>query len=138
VAALSALLLTHADDHHLHQAALVLAAEGGVGLHAAYHHDAVGLGGVLVQVDRLALGGRDDDDGLHAGLDGYAHGLFGDAVAGEHLQLALGGGSAVAAHGREDEGLSASFLICSTVSLMMTARLAMPRLPAVMATVIPA
>ena len=35
---------------------------------------------------------------------------LGDAVALQHLALALGGGAAVAAHGREDEGLGAQRL----------------------------
>ena len=44
------------------------------------------------------------DSHLHAAADLTAHGLRGDAVAGQHLQLPLGSGAAVAAHGGHDEG----------------------------------
>ena len=108
VDALGALLLAQADGHHLHQAALVGAPEGGVGLDAVEEDDAVRLRGVLVNEHRLVADAGDADlDGLHGALDGAAHGLLGDAVVLQDLGLALGGGTAVAAHGGHDVGLGA-------------------------------
>ena len=43
-------------------------------------------------------------------LDRAADEALGDAVAFQHFALAFGGGAAVAAHGREDEGLRAQRL----------------------------
>ena len=104
--ALGAVLLAQADGHHLHQAALIGAAEGGVGLDTVEENDAVRLRGVLIDKDRLmAYAGKADLHRLHGALDGAAHGLLGDAVVLEDLGLALGGGAAVAAHGGHDVGL---------------------------------
>ena len=106
--ALGAFLLAQADGHHLHQAALIGAAEGGVGLDAVEEDNAVRLGGVLVDEYRLVADTGDADlDRLHGALDGAAHGLFGNAVIPENLGLALGGGTAVAAHSGHNVGLSA-------------------------------
>ena len=104
--ALSALLLAKANGHHLHEAALIGAPERGVGLDAVVEDDAVGLRGVFVDVHRLVThAGNADLHGLHGALDGAAHVLLGNAVVLEDLGLALGGGAAVAAHGRHDIGL---------------------------------
>src|SRR5262249_30579219 len=46
---------------------------------------------------------------VHAGDDRHAHALARDAVASQDLALALRGGSAVAAHGRNDEWTAANF-----------------------------
>ena len=45
--------------------------------------------------------------GGHVGLDRHAEGLLADAVLGQQLALALGGGAAVAAHRGDDERLRA-------------------------------
>ena len=106
--ALGALLLAKANGHHLHQAALVGAPEGGVGLDAVEEDDAVRLRGVLVDEHRLVTDAGDADlDRLHGALDGAAHGLLGNAVVLENLGLTLGGGAAVAAHGGHDVGFGA-------------------------------
>ena len=76
-------------------------------LDAVGQHDAVGLIGVLVEVDRQPDGVGAQDHGFHVGLDRHAHRLGGHAVAGQQLALALGGGAAVAAHRGDDERLIA-------------------------------
>ena len=93
-----------AHGHHLAGAALVGAPEGVVGLEAAGQDNAVGAVGVLVQVHRHAGAGDTQLHHLHAAADLAAHGVGGDAVAGQNLQLALRRGAAVAAHGGHDEG----------------------------------
>src|SRR5262249_17798659 len=103
-------VLAQADEHHLEQAALDGPVEGGVRLDACDDADVVGLAGVLVEVDRVALAGRADLDDLHRRLDGRADGLLGDAVALDDLALPLGGAAAVAAHGGHEEGFGAEGL----------------------------
>ena len=63
--------------------------------------------GVLVEVDRQTDGIGAQDDGVHVGLDGHAHGFGRHAVAGQELALAVGGGAAVAPHRGDDERLVA-------------------------------
>ena len=66
--------------------------------------DVVGLGGMLVEKDRIALGRGAQADDLHRSANGHADDRFGDAVAFEELPLPLGGAAAVAAHRRHEEG----------------------------------
>ena len=106
VVVLGAGLLAEADRELLHEAALDGAHEIGVRLHAVDQDDAVGLPGEAVEEegDALDLAQRDD---LHGGADRRPDGRLGDAEVREHLGLAGGGGAAVRAHGRHDEGLEA-------------------------------
>ena len=99
--------LAHADGHHLHQAGLIGAPEGGVGLDASHHDHRVGFVGVLVYPDLVAVGQEAHLHRLHAGEDGTAAVFLGDAEALQDGPLSLGGGAAVAAHGGDDEGLGA-------------------------------
>ena len=71
------------------------------------------------------------------GADRAADELLGDAVRLDHPALAFGGAAAVAAHGRHDERPGAEPLRCSTIARVIAAMPAIPRLPAVMATVWP-
>ena len=106
--ALSALLLAKADGHHLHQAAFIGAAEGGVGLDAVVEDDAVSLRGILIHIYRLmTYAGNADLHRLHGAFHGAAHGLLRNAVILEDLELALGGSAAVAAHSRHNVRLGA-------------------------------
>ena len=57
--------------------------EVGVRLDPVQEHDAVGLVGVAIEVDRQAHGVGAQDDGLHVGLDGHAHGKGSHSVAGQ-------------------------------------------------------
>ena len=102
-----AVAFAQADDQHLGDAALDLAAEIGVRLDARYGHDGVRLPGVLVPVDRLAPAVRAELDGDHVGLDGDAQGFFADAVLPQQFALTFGRAAAVAAHGGDDERLGA-------------------------------
>ena len=65
------------------------------------------LSGVVVEVHGHAARRRGDDLVLHRRPDLGTDRLLGDAERVEHLQLALGGGPAVAAHRRHDERLGA-------------------------------
>ena len=105
---LRAVLFSHADDRHLHQAALGRAAESGVGLDAPAQDHTVGLVGIFVDVDRAPLHGVAQIHSFHGGLDGAAHGLLGHIVTFQHIQLAGHRGAAVAAHGGEHERLGAA------------------------------
>ena len=100
---LGALALAQADDQHLQDARLVRRVEVGVRLDPVEQDDAVGLVGVLVEVDRQADGAGPEDDRVHVGPDLDAHRLGRDAVAGQQLALALGGRAAVAPHRGDDE-----------------------------------
>ena len=70
--------------------------------------------GRLVEPDRQAAFNVAEQDGVHAGADRAAHGLFGYAVMGEYLKLALCRCAAVAAHGGHDEGFCAKplYFLC--------------------------
>ena len=106
--ALGALLLAQANGHHLHQAAFIGTAEGGMGLDAVEEDDAVRLRGVLVHEHRLVThAGNADLHRLHGTLHRAAHGFLSDAVVLEDLELTLGGGAAVAAHSRHNVRLGA-------------------------------
>ena len=71
--------------------------------------DPVGLGSDPVAPDGQTESLASLDD-VHAGPERAAHGRLRDAVVRQDLELALRGGAAVAAHGREDEGLRAECL----------------------------
>ena len=121
VIALRAGELAEADRHHLEQAAFDLAGEIGVPLDAADEHDAVGFVGVPIHEGFDAVGGLAERDHFQLADHRAAHGGLGDAVVGEHVGLTLGGGGAVAAHGRKDEGLHAlrSFQYSTAVRTMV-------------------
>ena len=110
VADAGAVLLAQADGQHLHDAAFIFAVEIGVGLDAAHGHDVVAGEGEGVQPDVQAFLGHAHLAGLHSGMDLAAAGLLGDAVVVQDGLLALGGGAAVAAHGRHDIGRGADAL----------------------------
>ena len=78
-----------------------------MGLNPVEQQDSVGLGCVLVHINRLsAHTGQPHLYRLHGTLDGTPHRLFGDTVVGQNLGLAFGGGAAVAAHRGDDIGFS--------------------------------
>ncbi len=79
--------------------------KSGVRLDPVDHHHVVGSGEVAPHQDRSPEAGTPDFVHFHVGYDGRAHARLGDAQGGEHLALSLGGGAAVAAHGRRHEGL---------------------------------
>ena len=106
VADVGPLLFAHADHDHLHEPAFAGAAEGDVRFDAIHHGDPIGLGRKPVDVHREPVRGYADLDRLHARADGGSDGLLGDAHAGQHVALSFGGGAAVAAHGREEEGFA--------------------------------
>ena len=99
--------------------------------------DGVGLQGVLVPPDRLAPAIGADVHRGHVGLDRHAQGLLADAVLGEQIALALGGGAAVAAHRGDDERLAPRSRRMSSGGPDDGRRLAMPRLPTPTATDMP-
>jgi hypothetical protein len=70
----------------------------------------VGLGGVPVEPAGDAVQRHAVLDRLHRGADRRADRGLGDAQMREHARLALGGGGAVAAHRRHDEGRKAALL----------------------------
>src|SRR5262249_33676670 len=105
-----ALALAQADDAHLGDARLPLAAVVGVRLDARYGDHAVGTQGVAVPPDRLAPGVDADLPRVHVGLDRHAEVAFRDPIAFEHLALPLGTGAAVRAHRRDDERAGTEFL----------------------------
>lgn len=110
MALIRAVLLAHADDEHLADAALDLAAEVRVGLDAADGDEEVRRVGVLVQMDLQAALRMRDDLGVHGGADGSAHGLLRHAVALDDAALALGLRTGMAAHGGDDERMRADGL----------------------------
>jgi hypothetical protein len=72
------------------------------------HHDAVRSERGSVAVDAVAAGGRAYLDRLHRRHDGTADARLVDAVAGQHLVLAIARRTAVGAHRRHDERLAAA------------------------------
>ncbi len=104
VAGLRPRLFPQPNGHHLHNAALIRAAERRMGFHPVYHNDAVSLKGVLVDADMMPLAGIADVHRLHGREDGAAEIFLRDAIGVEHLQLSLRRGAAVAAHGRHNKG----------------------------------
>ena len=123
--------LAQADHQHLEHARLVRRVEVGVRLDPVGQNDAVGLVGVLVEIDRQADRVGAQNDRIHVGLDGDAHRLGRHAVAGQKLALALGGRAAVAAHRGDDEWLvthlvSVSTIVRATRSMPWTPRLPIP------------
>ena len=99
-----AALLAEADRDHLRETALDRAVEVRVHLHAVDRDDRVrAIERRPVEEDRHARPHLAEIDGVHARADLAAHRLGRDPVAGEDGELALGGRSAVAAHGRDDE-----------------------------------
>src|ERR1700722_2891916 len=100
-------LLAKSNDQHFLDAAAEVSAEIGVGLDSVEDDDAVGGERGNTEDDVKAVEGGADLFDLHGGFDGDTHGLGGDTVAGEHFELALGGGSSVAAHGGGEGGAGA-------------------------------
>ena len=112
VQAVRAFLLSQADAQHFHQSRLIGAAERAVGFDPVDRHDAVRLPGHPVNVDRklyAVLIHLSQKNRLHGRTDGTAAEFFCDAVAGQYLPLAPGGGSSVASHGGNDKGACACF-----------------------------
>ena len=100
--------------------------------------DAVGAGGVDVEVQRAAVGVVGDDDGLHRRADLAVEGVGRHPELGQRRQLALGGGAAVAAHRRDDERRRAEVAQPGDRARAAARRAPVrPRLPAPTATVIP-
>ena len=100
-------VLAQPDQHHFHEAAFDFSREERMGLHPIADHHVVGLVGLLVEMDREALGGPADLHGIHAGPDGAAAEGLGYSVGLKDIALSPGGCAAVAAHGRDDEGAGA-------------------------------
>ena len=107
---LGPVLLAHADHGHFHEAALVGAAEGRVGLDPAAEHDTVCLKGVFIHKHRLAVGPFPHLHRLHGGENGAAHIFFRHAVGFDDFPLSFGRGAPVAAHGRKYKGIRPLFL----------------------------
>src|SRR5262249_25113170 len=105
-----ALVFAEADEHHLHEAALELALEPGVGFDAVDDEDVIGPGSIAREVNGDALRRTVQNDGFHVAPDRAAAETLGDAVIGENAPLSLGRAAAVAAHGRHDERLRAEVL----------------------------
>ena len=97
--------LAQADHQHLEHARLVGRAKVGMRLDPVDQHDAVGLVGVAIKVDRQADGVCSQDDRVHVGLDGNAHGLGRHTVTGQQCPLALGRRAPVRSHRGHDERL---------------------------------
>ena len=104
------MLLAHADDEHLADAALDLAAEVRVGLDAADRDQEIRRIGELVQMDLQAAPGVRDHLSIHGGADRSAHGLLRHAVALDDAALTLSLGARVAAHGGDDKRVCADRL----------------------------
>jgi hypothetical protein len=102
---LRALVFTEADEQHLHEAALVVAEEFRVRLHAADDDDVIRRERVAPEVDGHAFPRAVEQDGFHARADRAAAEFLGDAVVAENFALALGRAAAVAAHRGDDERL---------------------------------
>src|SRR5690349_13859609 len=100
-------LLAEADRHHLEKAGGDRPRRSGVYLRTAQNDDAVRLRGDSIEMRDRATFGRAQLDGVHASLDRRASGRFRQTQPPEDLDLTLGYGSTVAAHGRDDERLSA-------------------------------
>jgi hypothetical protein len=100
-----ALMLPEADEQHLHQAALVIAKQLRVRLHAPHHHDVVCCHRVATKVNGDTLRRVLNHRRLHPRAHGAAEGFLGDAVVAENSALAVRRAAAVAAHRRDDERL---------------------------------
>ena len=108
---IGALLFAQADREQLHQPGLDGPVKVGMRLDAIDgNSDVCFTVGCLIEPDRHAAFNVAEQDGVHVGADWAAHGLFGYAVMGEYLKLALCRSAAVAAHGGHDEGLCAKLL----------------------------
>ena len=68
-------------------------------------------------------------DDFHGGINGAAHCRFADAQPVKDVDLAFGSAAAVAAHGRDDEGLAAGCLDQRDKFPAMRSIWATPRLP---------
>jgi hypothetical protein len=99
-------MFAEADHHHFQQTALDGAVEAGVGFDAANDADMVGIGGVPIEKDGVAVRCRADFDDVHGSKDGSADVLFGDAVAFQDPALSVSSGAAVATHSRNEERAS--------------------------------
>ena len=82
----------------------------GVRLDAADENRMVGGYGILALADRRSVGDAADLLHLHRRSDLNAHGIFGNAHAGEDFLLSIDGCAAVAAHRRNDVWLHAGGL----------------------------
>ena len=79
-------------------------------LNAVDQDDAIAFTGIFVDIDRKAAGGRADLIDFHRGQNRSTDGFFGNSVAAKNFHLSFGGSAAVAAHGRDQNGLAALFL----------------------------
>src|ERR1700733_3110220 len=68
----------------------------------------IGLASVPIDVNRKAFSSLANDFRIHAGANRTTAELLGNAVGTEHFALTLGGGSAMASHGRNDEWIGAN------------------------------
>ena len=100
--------LPETDERHFHETALVTTMKIRVRFDSIDEDHAIGLVRMPVheyvdgQISLLQL------DDLHRCAHRRVHGLLGNAVRAEHLGLAFSGRATVAAHGRDDERLSAT------------------------------
>ncbi len=85
----------------------ILPAEIGVPFDAADEHDAVAAESIAIHEGFDAVGGLAERNHIQRADNGAPHGGLVNAVLGQDVGLALGGGGAVTSHGREDERLAA-------------------------------
>jgi hypothetical protein len=74
-----------------------------VGLDAVHREDAIGTGGVEVEIERHAVGSSCNDNCFHRRSNLSANGGFCNAVVAQYLALSIGRGATVRTHGRHDE-----------------------------------
>ena len=95
--------LSHADHHHLGQAALHGTRKTGVELDPVENENSGGLEAVPVHPD-FSGSHFPDLDHVHAGSDFHSDGFFGQTEGFDHGALTLGGGSIVRPHTRTEKG----------------------------------
>src|SRR5580700_4635696 len=100
-------LLAEADHQHFLDAAAQCAAKISVRLDPVEDYDSIGCKRGNTEDDVEAVECGADLSHFHAGFNGDTHAFSGNPVTRQHLDLAGGRGSAVAPHGRHDEGARA-------------------------------
>ena len=95
------------DGGHFHQTGFIDTPESCVGFDPSHDDNSIGFIGEFVHPDFIAAFQMSDLYRFHAGIDGTIAGFPGDTVTLQQLTLAFIGGTAMAAHGWNDPGLTA-------------------------------